>query len=42
VLFQADIGPRWQGLPLFGLLLFLVSFIFGVSLIYAIYKGGKL
>ncbi len=42
VLFQADIGPKWQGLPLVGLLLFVVSFIFGISLIYAIYKGGKL
>ncbi len=42
VLFHTDIGPKWQGLPLFGLLLFLVSFVFGISLIHAIYKGGKL
>lgn len=42
VLFHAEIGPHWQELPILGLLLFLISFVFGVSLIHAIFKSGRL
>ena len=42
VLLQADVGPHWKSLPLVGLALFAVSFLFGVSLLNGIFKSGKL